>query len=135
MRVDHIAIKTKNLAKMQDWYEKNLGALLETKDTYYVRLKMDNTIISLIDYDRYQYSHLGIFVNEWKDLPANGVRTTHRDGTIGVYCFDPEGNVIEYIWYPDKTEATMSNESKRQSVRRRLCQKIYDWGSRILGGI
>ena len=133
MRVDHIAIKTKNIEKMQEWYEENLGAVVEHKGKDYVRLQMDNTVISLIDYDRYQYGHIGIYTKEWKDLPTNGVRTTHRDGTIGVYCFDPEGNVVEYIWYPEKTEGNMDNEDKRQSAGRGLFRKIYDWGSSFLG--
>ena len=133
MRIDHIAIKTKNIEKMQEWYEENLGAVVDCKCKDYVRLQMDNTIISLIDANRYQYSHVGVLVDEWKDLPTKGVRTTHRDGSIGVYCFDPEGNVIEYIWYPDKTEGIMNNEDKRKSARRGILQKIYDWGSRLLG--
>ena len=128
MIIDHIAIRTKNIDKMQKWYEDNLDAVVETKMDHYVRLSMENTIISLIDYERYQYSHLGVLVDKWEQLPAKGVRTTHRDGSIGVYCFDPEGNVIEYIWYPDKTEVKMDNEDKRQSARRGLFRKIYDWG-------
>jgi len=133
MIVDHIVIRVKNLDQMQDCYEKNLGALVEVKDTYYVRLRMENTVISLIDYNRYQYNHIGVLVEEWGDLPAEGDRVTHRDGTIGVYSFDPEGNAVEYIWYPDKTEGIMKNEDKRQSTRRGILQKVYDWGFSILG--
>ena len=133
MKVDHIAIRVKNLDKMQEWYEKNLGALLEAKDTYYVRLKMKNTTISLIDYSKYQYSHIGVFVKKWEDLPANGVRTTHRDGAIGVYCFDPEGNVVEYIWYPDNEGGSMSNEDKQPSIGGGIFQKIWNWGFSFLG--
>tara|TARA_B100000131_G_C17801290_1_gene485629 strand:+ start:206 stop:607 length:402 start_codon:yes stop_codon:yes gene_type:complete len=133
MLIDHIAIRTKNIDKMQKWYEDNLNAVVETKVDHYVRLSMENTIISLIDYDKYQYSHIGVLVDKWEDLPTKGVRTTHRDGTIGVYCFDPENNVIEYIWYPDKTEGPMQNGNKQKSTWRGILQKIHDWGSGILG--
>ena len=133
MRVDHIAIKAKDVDKMQQWYEESLGATVERKEKHYVRLQMDNTIITLIDHERYQYGHIGILVKEWGDLPTKGVRTSHRDGTIGVYCFDPEGNVVEYIWYPEKTEGNMGNEDERQSARRGLFRKVYDWGLSFLG--
>ena len=133
MIVDHIAIKVKNIDKMQKWYENNLNAVVESKTNSYVRLRMENTIIALIDCEQYRYDHIGVLVDKWQDLPTRGVRTTHRDGTLGVYCFDPEGNVIEYIWYPDKTEVIMDNENKREGIRRGLFQKIYDWGLSLLG--
>ena len=39
-----------------------------------------------------------------KDLPEDGERIHHRDGTIGVYVKDPFGNYLEYIWYAPKYE-------------------------------
>tara|TARA_Y100000593_G_scaffold88894_1_gene172020 strand:- start:1482 stop:1883 length:402 start_codon:yes stop_codon:yes gene_type:complete len=133
MIVDHIAIKVKNIDEMQQWYETHLNAVVETRTDSYVRLRMDNTVIALIDARQYRYDHVGILVEKWENLPTKGVRTTHRDGTLGVYCFDPEGNVIEYIWYPDKTEVTVADANKRKSARRGIFQKIYDWGSSLLG--
>jgi len=133
MKIDHIAIRVKDIDKMQQWYEENLDAVVESKNKSYVRLQMDNTIITLIDHTCYQYGHIGVLVKEWGDLPEKGVRTAHRDGTFGVYCFDPEGNVIEYIWYPDKTEGKMENEGKRQGAGRGLLRKVYDWGFSFLG--
>ena len=132
MIIDHIAIRVDNLDEMQEWYEKNVGAVLERRDTYYCRMKMDNTIIALIDRKRYPDNHVGVLVKEWKNLPTKGIRLTHRDGTIGVYRKDPEGNVVEYIWYPDNSEGPMKNENKRKSIRRGVFQKIYDWGFSLL---
>ena len=37
-----------------------------------------------------------------KDLPNDGTRVEHRDGTVGVYCQDPEGNCIEFIYYTEE---------------------------------
>jgi len=135
MIVDHIAIKVENVDKMQSWYEENLDAVVEKKTNVYVRLRMDNTAITLIDKEHYRYGHIGILVNSWSKLPTNGVRTSHSDGSIGVYCFDPEENVIEWIWFPDKTEGNVSNEDKRKGIRRGLCQKIYNWGLSFLGRV
>ena len=133
MIIDHIAIRTKNIARMKRWYERNLGAKVESETDSYVRLSMNNTVISLIDRKKYKYSHLGVLVTNLEDMPTSGVRTAHRDGTIGVYCFDPEGNVIEYIWYPDVEGGSMKNGDKQKSVRRGIFQKIYIWGLGLLG--
>ena len=46
--------------------------------------------------------HIAIKVSDL-ELPTEGERVEHRDGTIGVYVKDPFGNYIEYIWYsPDQ---------------------------------
>ena len=135
MIVDHIAIKVKDVDKMQAWYEENLDAVVEAKNNVYARLRLDNTAITLIDKEQYRYGHLGILVDSWEELPAAVFRTTHRDGSIGVYCFDPEGNVIEWIWYPDKMGGIVDNEDKRKGIRRGLCQKVYDWGLSLLGRV
>ncbi len=133
MIIDHIAIRTKNIARMKRWYERNLGAKVESETDSYVRLSMNNTVISLIDRKKYKYSHLGVLVTNLEDMPTSGVRKTHRDGTIGVYCFDPEGNVIEYIWYPGVEGGSMKHGDKQKSARRGILQKIYDWGLGLLG--
>lgn len=56
--------------------------------------------------------HLGFFLTEpeavdaWHDyLKAEGVTIKaapkdHRDGTRSCYCADPDGNVIQMIYYP-----------------------------------
>jgi catechol-2,3-dioxygenase len=133
MNVDHIAIRVADLDKMQKWYENHVGAVLIFKDRYYRRMKMENTTIALIDEKRYPHNHIGFLVNKQEELPVVGVRTSHRDGTIGVYQQDPEGNTVEYIWYSKKTGSNMNNAHKQQGFRGRVLQKIQYWGSRFLG--
>ena len=62
-------------------------------------MSFNNTTIALIDENRYPCNHIGILVENIKDLPSSGRRVEHRDGTIGVYVEDPFGNVVEFIYY------------------------------------
>ena len=45
---------------------------------------------------------VGVLVESIEDLPEQGLRMEHRDGTIGVYTTDPEGNMIEFIYYTEE---------------------------------
>ena len=99
--IDHIAIKVKDLKVAEEWYLDHLECEIAFKDSKYVRLKVGNTNIALIDEQFYDYQHFGILVRNKEDLPKEGKRVKHRDGTIGVYVKDPFGNYLEYIWYSE----------------------------------
>lgn len=103
MIVDHIAIKVSDLQLAEEWYLENLNATVSYKDTKYVRLKLQNTNIALIDEKFYPYEHTGFLVDKYEELPLDkGEVIKHRDGTVGVYVKDPFGNYLEYIWYSDE---------------------------------
>ena len=97
--IDHIAIKVSDLKLAEVWYLGHLEAEITFRDKKYIRLKVGNTNIALIDEKYYPYPHIGILVEDIEDLPEFGERIHHRDGTIGVYVKDPFGNYLEYIWY------------------------------------
>lgn len=100
--VDHIAVLVDDLDLAEEWYTSQLNAAVSFKDSKYIRIKVQNTNIALIDKKHYPYAHIGILVNDINNLPADGLRVEHRDGTIGVYVEDPFGNYLEYIWYSDQ---------------------------------
>ena len=100
--VDHIAILVDDLDLAEKWYTSQLNAAVSFKDSKYIRIKVQNTNIALIDKKHYPYAHIGILVDDINNLPADGLRVEHRDGTIGVYVEDPFGNYLEYIWYSDQ---------------------------------
>ena len=101
--IDHIAIKVSDLEVAKEWYLGHLDAEVSFEDNKYIRLKVGNTNIALIDEKHYPHAHIGIIVEKRCELPTEGERVEHRDGTIGVYVKDPFGNYIEYIWYsPDQ---------------------------------
>ena len=102
MIVDHIAIRAKDIEKVAKWYQDTIGAEVTHTDKYYIRLSTQNTTIAIIDEKKYPHRHIGVLVDSIKDLPDEGLRIEHRDGTIGVYTVDPEGNMIEFIYYTEE---------------------------------
>ena len=104
--IDHIAIKVADLKQAEQWYLEHLKAEITFRDYKYIRLKVGNTNLALIDEAYYPWPHIGVLVENQDDLPEKGHRVEHRDGTIGVYVKDPFGNYIEYIWYSPEYEET-----------------------------
>jgi len=104
MKVDHIAVLVDNLDESQCWYEQYCDASLVFEDIKYKRMKVDNTYIALISKNHYQHAHIGILVDSKDKFPNNGKIVEHRDGTIGCYLQDPDGNMVEYIYYPSESK-------------------------------
>jgi extradiol dioxygenase family protein len=104
--VDHIAIKVSDLKVAEAWYLGHLRAEITFRDEKYIRLKVGNTNIAIIDEKFYPHAHVGILVENYDDLPDFGQRVQHRDGTVGVYVKDPFDNYLEYIWYSPKQSET-----------------------------
>tara|TARA_R110002110_G_scaffold16_3_gene71 strand:- start:228 stop:566 length:339 start_codon:yes stop_codon:yes gene_type:complete len=101
--IDHIAVLVDDLEVAEKWYCDNLAAKVNFRDEKYVRIKVENTNIALIDKKHYPHAHFAILVENARDLPLEkGEVVKHRDGTIGVYVKDPFGNYLEYIWYSDE---------------------------------
>jgi len=106
--VDHIAVLVENLEISQKWYEKNCGAELVFEDYKYKRLAMNNVTLALIDKKHYNDAHIGIYVDQYRDLPSHlGQIVQHRDGTTGCYVKDPDGNVVEFIHYNEQCKKDM----------------------------
>jgi len=106
--VDHIAVLVKDLEVSQKWYENNCDAELVFEDHKYKRMAMGNVMIALIDKKHYEHAHFGILVQNYGDLPSNkGKIVHHRDGTTGCYVKDPDGNVVEFIYYNEKCKNAM----------------------------
>jgi len=102
-QIDHIAILVDDISAAAEWYMKKLSASVEYRDSKYVRLELNNTILALIDRKHYNYAHIGILVEKYEDLPLEeGEVCKHRDGSVGIYAKDPFGNYLEYIWYPSE---------------------------------
>jgi catechol-2,3-dioxygenase len=101
MIIDHIAIRADNIEKLSKWYQNTIGATVTHTDTHYVRLTTSNSTIAIIDKNKYPCNHIGVLVDSLDDLPEDGKRIEHRDGTVGVYCEDPEGNFVEFIYYTE----------------------------------
>ena len=101
--VDHIAVLVDDLKVAEKWYCDKLAAKVTFRDEKYIRIKIENTNIALIDKKHYPNAQMAVLIDNLEDLPLEkGEIVRHRDGTIGVYEEDPFGNYLEYIWYSDK---------------------------------
>ena len=109
-KIDHVAILVDDLEVAEEWYLEHTEGVVTFRDEKYVRLSVDTTNIALIDSKHYPHAHIGILVEDAEDLPSNGLRVEHRDGTIGVYVKDPFGNYLEYIWYSDDQKEVFLND-------------------------
>ena len=89
-KIDHIAILVDDLEIAEKWYLEHTTGFVTFRDEKYVRLS--------------------VLVEDAEDLPSNGLRIEHRDGTIGVYVKDPFGNYLEYIWYSDDQKEVFLND-------------------------
>lgn len=103
--VDHIAIVVDDLKIAEKWYLEHFSGTVTHRQENYVRLKLKNTNLALLSSQFITSKpHIGILCEEISDLPCDGLRVEHRDGTTGVYKTDPFGNNIEFIHYDENCQ-------------------------------
>lgn len=115
----HVALYAKNLEKCVHFYTELLGMKLiwqPDADNFYLTSGTDNLALHRAPADfapaKHQHlDHIGFFLTEreevdrWYDyLRANNVEIKaapkdHRDGTRSLYVTDPDGNVVQIIYY------------------------------------
>lgn len=117
----HLALYCKHLEDTVHFYTQLLGMPITWQpdaDNVYLSGNDDNLALHRApsDFDTtgpQRLDHLGFFLNTKEDvdewhvfLKENGVTIKappkdHRDGTRSFYCADPEGNVVQMIYYPN----------------------------------
>lgn len=116
----HVALFVKDFNACAHFYTKVLHMKIVWQpdpDNLYLSSGTDNLALHRApkDFSPHEHQHLdhiGFFlttenaVDEWYDyLTANQVKIIaqpkkHRDGTRSFYCADPDGNVVQMIYYP-----------------------------------
>ena len=133
--VDHIAIRVKDIDKCKEWWENYCNAkCVFSTDTYH-RMQLSNTTIALIDETTYEHDHVGILVNYQENLPKEGTIIKHRDETIGSYVRDPEGNIVEFIYYSPKAKEIIglsNNETTNISTWGKVTETVRNWRLRFM---
>tara|TARA_Y100000593_G_C4044878_1_gene206950 strand:+ start:53 stop:487 length:435 start_codon:yes stop_codon:yes gene_type:complete len=133
--VDHIAIRVKDIDKCRKWWEIHCDAKCVFSTETYHRMQLFNTTIALIDETVYEHDHVGILVNYQENLPKEGTIIKHRDETIGSYVRDPEGNVVEFIYYSPiakKIIGLKTNEDTNLGAWGKAFKTIRNWRLRFL---
>lgn len=116
----HLALRVADLAACESFYTGLLGLQVEWRpdpDNVYLSSGADNLALHRVTAPLARgagqpLDHLGFIlarpddVDAWHDyLSAQGVSIvaqprTHRDGARSLYCQDPDGNVVQFIYHP-----------------------------------
>lgn len=116
----HLALNVKNLAACIHFYVELLGMKIiwqPDDNNIYLSSGADNLALhALQDANEFQkpqhLDHLGFFlqtaaeVDDWhaylqqQQVVIKAKPKDHRDGTRSFYCADPDGNIVQMIYYP-----------------------------------
>ena len=116
----HVALFIKNFAECEHFYVSLLGMKIDWRpdpDNLYLTSGTDNLALHRApsDFDPakdQRLDHIGFFlskredVDEWcnylsnQGIPIKAKPKDHRDGTRSFYCADPDGNIVQMIFYP-----------------------------------
>jgi len=116
----HVALFIKHFSECEHFYTQLLGMSIDWRpdaDNLYLTSGNDNFALHRAPEDfnpakHQRLDHFGFFLSErgevdkWCDfLKENGVKIAaqpkdHRDGTRSFYCADPDGNMVQMIYYP-----------------------------------
>lgn len=121
----HVALLVSNFAECEHFYVDILGMKIDWRpdpDNLYLTSGTDNLALhrapaGFTPAKEQRLDHFGFFlkergdVDEWfaylsqADVIIKAKPKDHRDGTRSLYCADPDGNVIQLIYYPLSTTA------------------------------
>jgi catechol-2,3-dioxygenase len=110
-KFDHAALNVADISRSVAWYAEALGARALYQDQTWALLEVGGTKIALT-LAREHPSHLAFDVgkNPSQDFLARARK--HRDGSLSMYVTDPDGNAIEYIYYPAGSKVLAGEPSK-----------------------
>ena len=97
-RLDHVALNVTDIQESASWYKENLGAEVLYEDETWAMLKVGDSKLALTVASQHP-PHLGFSVEELSDIPCSNP-SYHRDGSAYHYVKDPDGNTIEFVYYP-----------------------------------
>ena len=97
MHLDHVAINVKNIKRSIDWYKSNFECNILYEDETWGFIEVCGVRIALTINAQHP-PHIAFAVKKLEDLPGKPI--SHRDGSVSCYVKDPDGNYLEYIYWP-----------------------------------
>lgn len=101
MKFDHVAVNVAHIGKSVDWYHAHLGAKTLYQDDTWAFLEAGGVKIALTLASQHP-GHIAFDVGREPSAEFLKKAKKHRDGSISQYVVDPDGNAIEWIWYPEE---------------------------------
>ena len=98
MKLHHVAINVSDIKKSVEWYVKNMSAKVEYQDDTWAMLGFGDVKMALTVASQHP-PHIGFEVSSIEELGENIKIKTHRDGSHYLYLEDPDGNVLEKIYW------------------------------------
>lgn len=116
----HVALYVKNFDACKHFYVDLLGMSIQWQpdnDNLYLTSGNDNLALhrAPVDFNPAKHQHLdhiGFFLTDssevdvWceyltaQQVTIKALPKDHRDGTRSFYCADPDGNIVQMIYYP-----------------------------------
>jgi catechol 2,3-dioxygenase-like lactoylglutathione lyase family enzyme len=102
MKLHHVAINVSNIKKSVEWYVENMHATVDYEDDTWAMLCFGDVKMALTVASQHP-PHIGFEVSGFEEL---GIREhkelkTHRDGSYYLYLEDPDGNVLEKLYWDE----------------------------------
>jgi catechol 2,3-dioxygenase-like lactoylglutathione lyase family enzyme len=102
-KLDHVALNCRSISSSVDWYVDNFDAQVIHFDGTWAMLDIGGQKLALTTPNEHK-AHIAFRVESFDDFPEGIEIKTHRDGSMYYYAEDPNGNVIEYIYWPKQTQ-------------------------------
>ena len=103
MMFDHVALISKNIKKAIDWYVVKWKAEIIYQDDTWGLIKIGDTKIAFVSPHQHP-AHVCFEIDEDfinKNLSDKTFKG-HRDGSSSCYIRDPDGNFLEFLYWPKK---------------------------------
>ena len=104
MKFDHVAVNVADIAISVAWYRETLAAKVLYEDSSWAFLEAGGVKIALTVRSQHP-AHIAFDIGPDPAEEFVEKAKRHRDGSISRYITDPDGNAIEWIWYPPGTES------------------------------
>jgi catechol 2,3-dioxygenase-like lactoylglutathione lyase family enzyme len=105
MKFDHVAVISNDISTSVDWYVNKWDAKILYKDSTWGLIELNGTKIAFVTPSQHP-AHICFEVDDkfiMEHLKDNTFKG-HRDGSTSCYVRDPDGNFIEFLYWPDNRE-------------------------------
>ena len=103
MKFDHVALVADNIKETIVWYVDNWGAKILYNDETWGLIEIGESKIAFVS-PRQHPAHVCFEVDDKFILEKLNDKTfkAHRDGSSSCYVRDPDGNFLEFLYWPEK---------------------------------